>query len=125
MKPVWARLAEAKLNTVLAGVSWNQIEPSEGKFDFSVLDGVVRDARSHNLRLVLLWFGSWKNATSSYAPDWVKKDFKRFPRIRCGMARPSNCFPLSAMRTGTPMRAPLRHCCGTSRKSTASSTRFS
>ena len=82
MKPVWPRLAEAKLNTVLAGVSWNQIEPSEGKFDFSVLDGVVRDARSHNLRLVLLWFGTWKNATSSYAPDWVKKDYKRFPRIQ-------------------------------------------
>jgi len=82
MKPVWARLAEAKLNTVLAGVSWNQIEPQEAQFDFSAVDGVIQGARSHNLRLVLLWFGSWKNATSSYAPDWVKKDFKRFPRIQ-------------------------------------------
>jgi len=82
MKPVWPKLAEAKLNTVLAGVSWNQIEPQEGKFDFTVLDGDIRDARSQNLRLVLLWFGSWKNALSSYAPDWVKKDFKRFPRIQ-------------------------------------------
>jgi hypothetical protein len=82
MKPVWPRLAEAELNTVLAGVSWNQIEPQEGKFDFSVLDGVIRDARSYNLRLVLLWFGSWKNALSSYPPDWVKKDFKRFPRVQ-------------------------------------------
>jgi hypothetical protein len=82
MKPVWPKLAEAKLNTVLAGVSWNQIEPQEGKFDFSALDGDIREARSYNLRLVLLWFGSWKNATSSYPPDWVKKDFKRFPRIQ-------------------------------------------
>ncbi|MGA3095987.1 MAG: DUF5597 domain-containing protein [Bryobacteraceae bacterium] len=82
MKPVWARLAEAKLNTVLAGVSWNQIEPQEGKFDFNVLDGVIQGARSQNLRLVLLWFGSWKNALSSYPPDWVKKDYKRFPRIK-------------------------------------------
>ncbi|MGA2724362.1 MAG: DUF5597 domain-containing protein [Bryobacteraceae bacterium] len=82
MRPVWPKLAEAKLNTVLAGVSWNQIEPQEGKFDFSVLDGVIRDARSHNLHLMLLWFGSWKNALSSYPPDWVKKDFKRFPRIQ-------------------------------------------
>ena len=49
MKPVWGRLAEAKLNTVLAGVSWNQIEPQEGKFDFSVLDGVIQGARSNNL----------------------------------------------------------------------------
>jgi hypothetical protein len=82
MKPVWSRLAEAKLNTVLAGVSWNQIEPQEGKFDFSVLDGVIRGARSENLHLVLLWFASWKNSTSSYAPDWVKRDYKRFPRIQ-------------------------------------------
>ena len=83
MKMVWPRLAaQAKLNTVLAGVSWNQIEPQEGKFDFSVLDGVIRDARAHNLRLVLLWFATWKNGLSSYPPDWVKKDFERFPRAQ-------------------------------------------
>ncbi len=38
--------------------------------------------RAHNLRLVLLWFGSWKNTWSSYAPDWVKRDFERFPRVQ-------------------------------------------
>ena len=83
MKRVWPKLvAQTKLNTVLAGVSWNQIEPQEGKFDFTVLDGVIQGARSHNLRVVLLWFGSWKNSTSSYAPDWMKKDFVRFPRAQ-------------------------------------------
>lgn len=30
---------------------------------------------------VLLWFGAYKNARSTYAPDWVKEDVKRFPRI--------------------------------------------
>jgi len=82
MKPIWPKLAASKFNTVLAGVSWAQIEPQEGKFDFSVLDGVVRDARSYNLRLVLLWFASWKNSLSSYAPLWLKKDFERFPRAQ-------------------------------------------
>jgi hypothetical protein len=82
MKPAWPKLVGIKLNTVLAGVSWAQIEPQEGKFDFSVLDGIIRDARSYNLRLVLLWFGSWKNSWSSYPPDWVKKDFERFPRVQ-------------------------------------------
>jgi hypothetical protein len=83
MKLVWPRLlAQTKLNTVLAGVSWNQIEPQEGKFDFSVLDGLIQGARSHNLRLVLLWFATWKNGLSSYPPDWVKKDFERFPRAQ-------------------------------------------
>ena len=82
MKPIWSRLVEAKLNTVLATVAWNQFEPQEGKFDFSVVDGLIRDARSHNLHLVFLWFASWKNGLSSYPPDWVKRDFARFPRAQ-------------------------------------------
>ena len=57
-------------------------KPQEAKFDFSVVDGIIRDARAHNLRLVLLWFASWKNGLSSYPPDWVKKDFDRFPRAQ-------------------------------------------
>ncbi len=82
MKPIWPRLASAHLNTVLAAVSWAMFEPAEGKFDYALLDGLIRDARAHDLRLVLLWFGSWKNTWSSYAPDWVKRDSDRFPRVR-------------------------------------------
>jgi beta-galactosidase GanA len=83
MKLVWPRLAQhTGLNTVLAGVSWNQIEPREGKFDFTVLDSVIQGARAHNLRLMLLWFGSWKNGLSSYMPEWVKRDDERFPRAQ-------------------------------------------
>jgi Domain of unknown function (DUF5597)/Beta-galactosidase len=82
MKPVWPRLVETKLNSVVAGVSWAQIEPQEGKFDFSVPDGVIQEARSHNLRLILIWFASWKNGYSSYPPDWLKKNFERFPRTQ-------------------------------------------
>jgi beta-galactosidase GanA len=82
MKPVWPRLVETKLNSVVAGVSWAQVEPSEGKFDFKIVDGVIQEARSHNLRLILIWFASWKNGYSSYPPDWLKKDFERFPRTQ-------------------------------------------
>ena len=82
MKPAWPKIVDAKLNSVLAGVSWNQIEPQEGKFDFTVLDGIIRDARAYNQRLVLLWFASWKNGQSSNLPDWVKRDYERFPRVQ-------------------------------------------
>ena len=80
--PLWAGLKGRNLNTVLAAVSWAQFEPAEGRFRYDIVDGVIRQARDNGMRLVLLWFGSWKNTWSSYAPDWVKRDFNRFPRVQ-------------------------------------------
>jgi len=80
MRSVWPKLAAMNLNTVLIPVYWELLEPTEGKFDFSLIDGLVQDARKYNLRLVPLWFASWKNSMSSYAPSWVKTNQKRFPR---------------------------------------------
>src|SRR5579863_5751912 len=74
------RLAAMHVNTVLMPVAWEQVEPTEGTFDFSILDHWIDVARQQDLHLVLLWFGSWKNGVSSYAPDWVKQNPKRFPR---------------------------------------------
>ncbi|MGB6429432.1 MAG: DUF5597 domain-containing protein [Candidatus Acidiferrales bacterium] len=82
MQPIWPKLAAMHLNTVLTPVTWQQIEPEEGHFDFTVLDGLLRDARSNNLRLVLLWLASWKNSGSTYAPAWIKKDPARFPLVQ-------------------------------------------
>jgi len=80
LRPHWARLKAMHLNTVLAPVSWELIEPNEGAFDFASVDWLIEDARAHDMRLVLLWFGSWKNSMSTYVPAWVKRDAKRFPR---------------------------------------------
>ena len=82
MTPIWARLKALHLNTVLAVVAWEQLEPTEGAFDFALVDGLIQAARRHDLRLILLWFGTWKNGMSSYAPGWVKRDVHRFPRVR-------------------------------------------
>jgi len=82
MEPIWPRLVSLNLNTVLATVSWELLEPEEGRFDFALVDGLLDGARRHNLRLVLLWFGSWKNGVSSYVPGWVKQDVSRFPRMQ-------------------------------------------
>ena len=81
MKGVWPQLQATHLNTVLVPISWGLLEPSEGKFDYTLVDGLIRDARAHNLHLIFLWFGSWKNTWSSYLPDWVKRDYQRFPRV--------------------------------------------
>lgn len=81
MKPLWPRLVAGNLNTVLVGVAWAQFEPKEGQFNYKQVDGVIQQARENHMHVVFLWFGSWKNGTSSYAPYWVKQDYKRFPRI--------------------------------------------
>ena len=81
MAPVWPRLAAIPLNTVLTPLSWELIEPQEGKFDFTLLDGLLKQAREQHLRVVFLWLAAWKNGMSSYAPLWVKRDTERFPRV--------------------------------------------
>lgn len=78
---IWQNMKDMYINTLLGSVSWEQIEPEEDKFDFSNLDAIIKAARQHNIKLVLLWFGSFKNALSTYVPAWVKKDIKRFPRV--------------------------------------------
>jgi len=82
MDTVWPKVVKMNLNTVLVGVSWDWVEPAEGRYDFSIVDGILAGARKNNLRLILLWFGSWKNGLSSFAPEWVKADQQRFPRVR-------------------------------------------
>lgn len=61
MKDVWPRLKAANINTVFGAVTWEQVEPIEGNSVFDELDQIVSDARQHDLHLVLLWFGAFKN----------------------------------------------------------------
>ncbi|GAB4029143.1 GH35 family beta-galactosidase [Spirosoma gilvum] len=82
MKPIWPKLQQMHVNTVLTPIYWELLEPQEGKFDFTLVDELIMDARAHQMKLVLLWFGSWKNSMSCYVPEWVKTDTKRFPRAQ-------------------------------------------
>jgi beta-galactosidase GanA len=81
MAPIWPKLAALPLNTVLTPLSWELVEPEEGKFDFTLLDGLLKQAREQHLKVVFLWLASWKNGMSSYPPVWVKRDTGRFPRV--------------------------------------------
>jgi beta-galactosidase GanA len=68
MEPVWQKLVDTNINTVLGCVTWEDIEPVEDQFNFSELDKVILGARKHGLHLVLLWFGSFKNGMLVFAP---------------------------------------------------------
>ncbi|MBC7669345.1 MAG: DUF5597 domain-containing protein [Gemmatimonadaceae bacterium] len=78
---VWPAAKAMHVNTLEVPIAWEQIEPVEGRFDFSFVDVLLRQARDNDVKLVLLWFGTWKNNGPSYAPEWVKLDNNRFPRV--------------------------------------------
>ena len=80
MRHVWKKADELSCNTVLVPIPWEAIEPQENRFDFTLVEKLMKDAREHSKKLVLLWFGSWKNGLSTYVPAWIKTDLKRFPR---------------------------------------------
>jgi hypothetical protein len=85
----WERFTGFNCNAALVPVYWELVEPSEGRFDFSLVTGIIHAARRRGLRLVLLWFGTWKNSTSSYVPAYVKTDLRRFPRCQAAPGRNS------------------------------------
>ncbi len=85
---VWPLFASMHANTVEAPVYWEQMEPQPGSFDFSTVDLLLSQAREHHLNLVLLWFGTWKNGEMHYAPQWIKTDPAKYPRMIDERGRP-------------------------------------
>ena len=80
MSPIWDKLKAMHVRTVVGTVSWEDSEPTEGRFDFHAVDAQIAEARKRDMRLVLIWFGAFKNASATYAPTWVRDDARRFPR---------------------------------------------
>lgn len=77
---VWPNLENLNMNAVILPIFWELLEPAEGQFDFTLTDGLITQARRHEKKLVLLWFGLWKNGESMYVPQWMKKDTKTYFR---------------------------------------------
>ena len=44
------------------------------------MDALIGQARTREMKIGLLWFGTWKNAQCSYVPEWVKTNLTRFWR---------------------------------------------
>jgi hypothetical protein len=78
---VWSAIETMNANTLEVPIYWEQIEPQTGKFDFSLIDTLLKQGRNHNVRLVLLWFATWKNGSNHYMPEWMKLDAGKYPNI--------------------------------------------
>jgi beta-xylosidase len=85
---IFPKLQRMGLNTVLVPAYWDLIEPSEGVYDFSLVDKAVQQARANHLKVIFLWFGAWKNSMSCYAPLWFKKDYEKYPRAYTKAGKP-------------------------------------
>lgn len=78
---VWPAIEFLHANTVEMPVYWEQLEPEPGRFDYGVVDTLLAQAREHQVHLVLLWFGTWKNGSGHYMPEWMKRAPERYPRV--------------------------------------------
>lgn len=101
------------VNTALVPIYWELLEPEEGRLDFALVDGLLAATRARGLKLIPLWFGTMKNATSCYVPAWVKRDTQRFPRAQTTPGRPSgtiSCFnEAAACADARAFAALMRH----------------
>jgi hypothetical protein len=78
---VWPAMKFLHANTIEAPIYWEQFEPKPGQYDYSVTDTLLAQARQHHLRLVILWFGTWKNGSQHYTPEWMKLDPERYKHL--------------------------------------------
>ena len=78
---VWSAIKAMHANTLETPIYWEQIEAQPGKYDFSLIDTLLTQAREHKVHLVILWFGTWKNGSNHYMPEWMKRDAMKYPNI--------------------------------------------
>lgn len=88
LNSIFPKLEKMGLNTVLVPAYWELIEKKEGQYDYSLIDGAINQARKHNMKVIFLWFGSWKNSMSCYAPLWIKEDLKKYSRAVTKSGKP-------------------------------------
>ncbi len=78
---VWPAMEYLNVNTVEMPIYWEQFEPRPGEYDYTTIDTVLTQARQHRVRVVLLWFGTWKNGSQHYMPEWMKLAPDRYPHM--------------------------------------------
>ncbi|MDR1899759.1 MAG: DUF5597 domain-containing protein [Treponema sp.] len=98
MDPFFEHGKKMGLNTASLLLYWREIEPNEGEYHFEMLDHRIEMARKFNMKIVLVWFASFKNGDLTYAPDYIRADHKRFSKVidKDGHVHTNHCCPTAA-----------------------------
>ena len=106
---IWQKMDQSHLNTLIVPVYWETLEPEDGRFNFELVDSLLEQAARYGKKLILLWFGLWKNAESAYVPAWMKQDSKTYFRAEMyGGERLNTISPLCQEAVGeTPPHFPV------------------
>ncbi|MGA9043053.1 MAG: DUF5597 domain-containing protein [Terriglobales bacterium] len=103
---VWPAIEYLHANTVEMPIYWEQFEPTQGKFDYTILDTLLAEARQHQVHLVLLWFGTWKNGSSHYMPLWMRVSPESSPHMMGANGHPLDSpSPYSAVTLEADIKA--------------------
>jgi hypothetical protein len=74
----WSAMDYLNANTVEVPIYWDEFEPQPGQFNYTSIDRLLTEARQHNVRLIPLWFATWKNGSQHYMPEWMLRDPDRY-----------------------------------------------
>ncbi|HEY3372167.1 MAG TPA: DUF5597 domain-containing protein [Prolixibacteraceae bacterium] len=90
MPQLWSAIEAMHANTLEVPIYWEQIEAQQGKYDFSIVDMLLKQARERKVHLVFLWFATWKNGSNHYMPEWMKSDAVKYPNITKKNGQPAD-----------------------------------
>lgn len=93
---VWETMHNMNANTLEIPIYWEEIEPVQGQYDMTSVQRLLDQARENDMRLVLLWFATWKNGSNHYMPQWMKLDHKKYYNV--------------TSKNGTFVDSPSPHC---------------
>ncbi|MBE2214641.1 MAG: DUF5597 domain-containing protein [Opitutaceae bacterium] len=110
---VWPAIGDIGANTLEIPIYWEQFEPEPGKYDTSIVDLIIDQAREAKVRVILLWFATWKNGSPNYIPLWMKAQPEKYPRMLGREDRPVHSLSPHASDTleadKRAFRALMRH----------------
>ena len=77
----FADVAELGFQSVCIPITWDTIEPEQGKFDFSRLELYYKYLNKYDLTVQWLWFGTNSCGSGMGAPEYIREDDETYKKV--------------------------------------------